>query len=32
MLMGLLYERYGTYDMRQYGGLAAKLRGWSRCL
>jgi NADH-quinone oxidoreductase subunit M len=25
MLMGLLYERYGTYDMRQYGGLAAKL-------
>jgi NADH-quinone oxidoreductase subunit M len=25
MLMGLLYERYQTYDMRQYGGLAAKL-------
>jgi len=25
MLMGLLYERYGTYDMRRYGGLAAKL-------
>jgi NADH-quinone oxidoreductase subunit M len=25
MLLGLLYERYGTYDMRQYGGLAAKL-------
>ncbi len=25
MLMGLLYERYGTYDMRQYGGLAQKL-------
>jgi len=25
MLMGLLYERYKTYDMRQYGGLAAKL-------
>jgi NADH-quinone oxidoreductase subunit M len=25
MLMGLLYERYGTYDMREYGGLAAKL-------
>ena len=25
MLMGLLYERYATYDMRQYGGLAAKL-------
>ncbi len=24
MLMGLLYERYQTYDMRQYGGLAAK--------
>jgi NADH-quinone oxidoreductase subunit M len=23
MLLGLLYERYGTYDMRQYGGLAA---------
>ena len=23
-LMGLLYERYGTYDMRDYGGLAAK--------
>lgn len=25
MLMGLLYERYGTYDMRQHGGLAAQL-------
>jgi NADH-quinone oxidoreductase subunit M len=25
MLMGLLYERYGSYDMRQYGGLAQKL-------
>jgi NADH-quinone oxidoreductase subunit M len=25
MLLGLLYERYGTYDMRQLGGLAAKL-------
>jgi NADH-quinone oxidoreductase subunit M len=25
MLLGLLYERYGTYDMRQYGGLAAKM-------
>jgi NADH-quinone oxidoreductase subunit M len=25
MLMGLLYERYGSYDMRQYGGLAAKV-------
>jgi NADH-quinone oxidoreductase subunit M len=25
MLLGLLYERYGTYDMREYGGLAAKL-------
>ena len=25
MLMGLLYERYHTYDMRQYGGLAAQL-------
>jgi NADH-quinone oxidoreductase subunit M len=25
MLLGLLYERYGTYDMRHYGGLAAKL-------
>ena len=25
MLLGLLYERYGTYDMRDYGGLAAKL-------
>jgi NADH-quinone oxidoreductase subunit M len=24
MLMGLLYERYQTYDMRQFGGLAAK--------
>ena len=24
MLLGLLYERYGTYDMREYGGLAAK--------
>ena len=23
-LLGLLYERYGTYDMRDYGGLAAK--------
>ena len=25
MLMGLLFERYKTYDMRQYGGLAATL-------
>lgn len=25
MLMGLLYERYRTYDMREYGGLAAHL-------
>lgn len=24
ILMGLLYERYGTYDMRDYGGLAQK--------
>ena len=25
MLLGLLYERYGTYDMRLYGGVAQKL-------
>ncbi len=25
MLLGILYERYSTYDMREYGGLAAKL-------
>ncbi|MPW65781.1 proton-conducting transporter transmembrane domain-containing protein, partial [Moraxella catarrhalis] len=25
MLLGLLYERYRPYDMREYGGLAAKL-------
>ncbi|HTC76105.1 MAG TPA: proton-conducting transporter membrane subunit, partial [Edaphobacter sp.] len=25
ILLGVLYERYGTYDMRDYGGLAAKL-------
>jgi len=25
MLLGLLYERYRTYDIRDYGGLAAKL-------
>lgn len=25
MLLGLLYERYGTYDMRQYGGIAAQV-------
>jgi NADH-quinone oxidoreductase subunit M len=25
MLLGLLYERYSTYDMRLYGGLAQKL-------
>jgi len=24
MLLGLLYERYQTYDIREYGGLAAK--------
>jgi NADH-quinone oxidoreductase subunit M len=24
MLLGLFYERYGTYDMRELGGLAAK--------
>lgn len=25
VLLGLLYERYGTYDMRDYGGLATRL-------
>ncbi len=25
ILVGFLYERYGTYEMPQYGGLAAKL-------
>jgi len=25
ILLGLLYERYHTYDIRQYGGLAAQL-------
>ena len=25
MLLGILYERYGTYDMGQLGGVAAKL-------
>ncbi len=25
LLLGFLYERYGTYDMRDFGGLAAKL-------
>ena len=25
LLLGFLYERYNTYDMREYGGLAAKL-------
>ncbi len=25
ILLGVLYERYGSYDMRVYGGLAAKL-------
>ena len=25
MLLGLLYERYRTYDMRDYGGLAAQV-------
>jgi NADH-quinone oxidoreductase subunit M len=24
VLLGLLYERYGTYDMRHYGGLATR--------
>jgi NADH-quinone oxidoreductase subunit M len=24
VLLGLLYERYGTYDIRDYGGLASK--------
>ncbi len=24
ILVGILYERYGTYEMEQYGGLAAK--------
>jgi NADH-quinone oxidoreductase subunit M len=24
ILLGLLYERYGTYDMRDYGGLAVR--------
>lgn len=25
LLLGFLYERYGTYDMREFGGLAASL-------
>jgi len=25
MLLGFLYERYATYDMREYGGLAAEM-------
>ena len=25
LLLGFLYERYGSYDMRDYGGLAARL-------
>jgi NADH-quinone oxidoreductase subunit M len=25
VLLGILYERYGTYEMSQYGGLASKL-------
>jgi NADH-quinone oxidoreductase subunit M len=25
MLLGMLYERYGTYELRHYGGLAARL-------
>jgi NADH-quinone oxidoreductase subunit M len=25
MLLGMLYDRYGTYDMREYGGVAARL-------
>jgi len=25
ILLGILYERYGTYDMAQYGGMAANL-------
>ncbi len=25
LLLGFLYERYGTYDIRDYGGLAARL-------
>ncbi|MDE3106082.1 MAG: NADH-quinone oxidoreductase subunit M [Acidobacteriota bacterium] len=25
MLLGLLYERYGTYDLREFGGLAQQL-------
>lgn len=25
LLLGFLYERYSTYDMREYGGLAAQL-------
>ena len=25
LLLGFLYERYGTYDMRDFGGLAGKL-------
>ena len=27
MLLGILYERYGTYDMAQFGGVAKKLPG-----
>lgn len=29
LLLGILYERYGTYDIAAYGGLAAKLPFWS---
>jgi NADH-quinone oxidoreductase subunit M len=27
MLLGILYERYGTYDMAQLGGIATKMPG-----
>jgi len=27
MLLGILFERYGTYDMAQFGGVAAKMPG-----
>ena len=27
MLLGILYERYGTYDMGQLGGIATKMPG-----
>ena len=31
LLLGFMYERYGTYEIAAYGGLAKRLPTWQPC-